>query len=333
MLEQMKASKKWNLQGLFLVAASFSILSVSPAMAFDFAFIGDVPYNAEDSLRFALLQERINEEDVQFVLHAGDIKSGIAPCSDEVLQQRHDWFDRFKAPFILVPGDNDWTDCHRLRAGAWSPVERLAALRRIFFEPAGRLLGGDNGHLKVESQASDPAYANYPEHLRWEMDGVWFVNLHIVGSQNGLRPFAARTPADDVEAEERTQAALAWMRQTFIEARISEAPGVMVNIHANPQFDGQADSLFQAAFGGFLTSLREEVIAFGRPVVLTHGDSHYFRIDKPLTNVGGRRLDYFTRVESFGSPHLHWIRVSVDPTDPLVFRFRQEMVPENAIRR
>ncbi|MBT4611324.1 MAG: hypothetical protein HOC05_14880, partial [Gemmatimonadetes bacterium] len=63
MLEQMKSSKKWNLQGLFLVAASFSILSVSPAMAFDFAFIGDVPYNAEDSLRFALLQERINEED------------------------------------------------------------------------------------------------------------------------------------------------------------------------------------------------------------------------------------------------------------------------------
>ncbi|HCV23404.1 MAG TPA: hypothetical protein DGN59_08085 [Candidatus Latescibacteria bacterium] len=307
------------------------ITSAHPATAFDFAFIGDVPYSDEDSLRFNRLQERIDAEDVAFVLHAGDIKSGIATCSDEALQQRHDWFDRFEAPFILVPGDNDWTDCHREHAGAWSPVERLAALRRIFFTPPGRLPGG--GHLEVETQASDPAYANYPEHMRWQKEGVWFVNLHIVGSHNGLRPFAARTPADDAEVEERTAAALAWMRQSFMEASAADAPGIMVNIHANPRFEAHTDTLIHKAFDGFIQALREEVIAFGGPVVLTHGDSHYFRIDKPLTNVSGRRLDYFTRVESFGSPHMHWIRVSVDPTDPLVFRFRQEFIRENAILR
>ncbi len=328
------ASMKWHGATGFMLAVVVSWQS--PVLAFDFAFIGDVPYSAEDSLRFDLLQQRINAEDIEFVLHAGDIKSGIASCSDEALQQRHDWFDQFEAPFILVPGDNDWTDCHRQAAGGWSPVERLAALRRIFFEPAGRLLGGHRAgddQFKVESQAADPAYAQYPEHFRWQMEGVWFVNLHIVGSHNGLRSFETRTAADDVESEKRTQAALAWMRQTFIKARASNAPGVMVNIHANPQFASQADTLFKAAFGGFIRALREEVVAFGRPVVLTHGDTHYFRLDKPLTNVGGRRLDYFTRVESFGSPHMHWIRVSVDPADPLVFRFRQELIPENAIRR
>lgn len=302
-----------------------------PATAFDFALIGDVPYSLEDSLRFGVLQERINAEHVDFVLHVGDIKGGASSCADEALQQRHDWYDRFTAPFILVPGDNDWTDCHRQGAGAWPPLDRLAALRRIFFDPPGRLQGG--GNLQVETQATNPKYAKYPEHLRWQREGVWFVNLHIVGSHNGRRPFAARTAADDEEVEERTAAALAWMRQSFVEATAADAPGMMVTIHANPQFEAQDDSLLKEAFGEFIDALRQEVIRFGKPVVLAHGDSHYFRIDKPLTNVGGRRLDYFTRVESFGSPHMHWIRVQVDPTDPLVFRFQQQIVPENAIRR
>jgi hypothetical protein len=32
--------------------------------------------------------------------------------------------------------------------------------------------------------------------------------------------------------------------------------------------------------------LREETVAFRKPVVLVHGDSHYFRIDKPTTCIG-----------------------------------------------
>ncbi len=305
-------------------------LLVTRAAAFDFALIGDAPYSLEDSLRFDALLQQINAEDVEFVLHMGDIKGGSSSCADEALQQRHDWFERFAAPFILVPGDNDWTDCHREGAGSWAPLDRLARLRQIFYDPPGQLQGG--GHLDVETQASDPAYAGYPEHLRWSKEGVWFVNLHIVGSHNGSRAFAARTPADDAEVAARTTAALAWMRQSFTLASAAEAPAMMVTIHANPQF-GTQDSLLQAAFGQFNDVLREEVIRFGKPVVLAHGDSHYFRIDKPMTNVGGRRLDYFTRVETFGSPHMHWIRVGVNPDDPLVFRFRQQIIPENAIRR
>ena len=104
MLEQMMSAKKRTLRGLWLVAASFIVQSCRPVMAFDFAFIGDVRYNAEDRLRFDLLQEWINEEDLSFVLHAGDV------------QVRH----------------------RLVRAGARSPAERLAALRRIFFKPAGR---------------------------------------------------------------------------------------------------------------------------------------------------------------------------------------------------
>ena len=33
---------------------------------------------------------------------------------------------------------------------------------------------------------------------------------------------------------------------------------------------------------------------------MLHGDSHYFRVDKPFQDSVGRRLENFTRVETFG---------------------------------
>lgn len=323
-------SAEWT--GLFAILPWLVLGGISaPASEFEFALIGDGPYTLEDGQGFERLRRRINEQELSFVLHVGDIKARSESCADDALQQRRDWFDRFAAPFILVPGDNDWTDCHRKGAGAWAPLDRLAALRRIFFNPPGRLLG--RGRLDRETQAAVPGYGKYPEHVRWHMEGVWFVSLHVVGSQNGRQAFEGRTRADDLEVEERMTAALAWMRESFALAKAHDAPGFLVAIHANPRFEAQHDERFQAAYGRFLSALRDEVIAFDRPVVLVHVDSHYFRIDKPLTGARGRRLDYFTRVESFGSPHMHWIRVSVDPDDPLVFRFRQEIIEENAIRR
>jgi len=35
-------------------------------------------------------------------------------------------------------------------------------------------------------------------------------------------------------------------------------------------------------------------------VVDVHGDSHYFRVDKPLLDTLGRRLENFTGLETFG---------------------------------
>jgi hypothetical protein len=34
-----------------------------------------------------------------------------------------------------------------------------------------------------------------------------------------------------------------------------------------------------------------------------------------------------TRVEGFGEPNLHWVRVEVDPAERQVFTFYQEFVP------
>ena len=72
-------------------------------------------------------------------------------------------------------------------------------------------------------------------------------------------------------------------------------------------------------------------------VVLVYGDSHYFRIDKPLVDSSGKRLENFTRLETFGdnAPNglndVHWVKVLVDPSSRDVFAFEPQIVPANRV--
>jgi hypothetical protein len=49
--------------------------------------------------------------------------------------------------------------------------------------------------------------------------------------------------------------------------------------------------------------------------------------DPPAPNPA--QVENFTRVETFGSPDTHWIRVSVDPNSDNVFSFELEIVDAN----
>jgi hypothetical protein len=85
----------------------------------------------------------------------------------------------------------------------------------------------------------------------------------------------------------------------------------------------------------FLSALRDQVIAFRKPVAYVHGDSHYFRVDKPLLDSQGRRLENFTRVETFGDSagngnnDVHWLKVLVDARSREVFAYQPQIVPGN----
>ena len=50
-------------------------------------------------------------------------------------------------------------------------------------------------------------------------------------------------------------------------------------IHTNPGLE--RDTVDRTDFVEFLTALQGHVKAYGKPVVLAHGYSHYFRDDKP----------------------------------------------------
>ena len=87
----------------------------------------------------------------------------------------------------------------------------------------------------------------------------------------------------------------------------------------------------------FLTRLRSLVVQFGKPVASVHGDSHYFRIDKPFLDAQGRRLENFTRIETFGDNQangtndVHWTKVGVDPRSRDVFSYQAQIVPANRV--
>jgi hypothetical protein len=53
---------------------------------------------------------------------------------------------------------------------------------------------------------------------------------------------------------------------------------------------------------------------------LRRGDTHFFKIDKPLYGQANLRRN-FTRVQAFGSPNVHWVKVNVDPRSRNVFSF------------
>ncbi|MGH8567123.1 MAG: hypothetical protein ACREXU_03680, partial [Gammaproteobacteria bacterium] len=75
---------------------------------------------------------------------------------------------------------------------------------------------------------------------------------------------------------------------------------------------------------------KEETLIFNKPTVLVHGDSHYFRIDKPM-RINAIAMENFTRAETFGTPDVHWVRGMVNTSDPNLFSFRQEIVDANIV--
>lgn len=304
-------------------------LSKSP---FQFALIGDTPYNVavgSPSGPFDDMVGQINGDPlIRFVMHAGDIKSGSERCSDELFTDRLARFQQFSDPFIITPGDNEWTDCHRVNNGAYSPLERLAKLRQLLYPVPGQTLGQRSA--RVGNQAS----LGYPENMLWIHHRVVFATLHFVGSQNGLAPFdpaspVKRGPDDDAEVAARSTASLAWMNQAFDLAQSTQAAGVFLMMQANPGLEFIANGVDRTGFESLLAQLEDRTRAYGKPVVLAHGDSHFFRIDKPrLQQIAF--LPNFTRVETFGAANVHWIRVRVNPLAPHVFLFAPEIVPLRA---
>lgn len=274
-----------------------------PPNSFAFGVFGDGPYRIWEQRRFARLIKDVNDTELQWLLHVGDVL--WYPCSDAEFRDRLNSINSVDHPVIFTPGDNEWTDCHEQIAGGYDPLERLASLRQIFFSDPGRSLG--RRPMELEYQAADSAFVEFVENARWTFGGFVFATIHLVGSGNGLAAFPGRTAAHDREVERRTEAAVHWLDEAFARARAVSAKGVVLALHGNPGFDEK-----RRGYEWFLSNLETHVAAFPNEVVLIHGDSHTQRVDQPLRDRVGRVYENFTRLETFGSPDIGWVRVVVD---------------------
>jgi hypothetical protein len=136
-------------------------------------------------------------------------------------------------------------------------------------------------------------------------------------------------PSDPRRNQERIDAAIAWIQQTFRAASESDAKAVFLAMQADPwplSGSGAAARIPRASLEWLYPVLAEESLAFGKPVLLAVGDTHVFRIDKPLVAAGSGLVTNFTRVEVFGNPQVHWVNVKVEPDTPWVFSFREQLV-------
>jgi hypothetical protein len=302
---------------------------------------GDVPYSDEQvTSGVPNLIADMNRQRLAFSVHDGDIKAGGSRCDDPVYTQFEAYLNALRAPAIYTPGGNEWTDCDRPAAGGYDSEERLEHIRANFFDTPFSF-----GQRRLRLTRQD---APYVENLRWRIGRIVYATLHVVGSDNNL---SGDVNPDPAEFAARDAATNEWLRQTFDSAERSRAEAVLLVIQANPGFDASdptraplrdprtllAPSGQPDGFTNFLRLLREETVAFRRPVVLVHGDSHYFRVDKPLQNEQGARLENFTRVETpgdnaqNGNNDVHWTKVLVDPGSREVFAFQPQTVPANRV--
>ncbi len=308
------------------------LLPVLPAAAqsspdsFSFIALGDMPYRVpKDVPRYEKLISRINGLKPAFSIHVGDFKSGSRICSNEVFNEAKAQFDLFEQPLVYSIGDNEWTDCHRDRAGRFDPVERLGTLRQMFFAEA-RSLGKQA--MSLERQADlMPAYATYVENTRFTFNKVMFVQPHIVGSNNGFEP---RNLAAVTEFFGRNAANIAWLNEAFTKAKADNLAAVVISFQANIWANTQHDSSSTIA-SGFLDMLRtieRGAKDFGKPVLLIQGDYHTLLIEE-ARGLDRKPMQRVTRLQVMGEDDMGAVRVTVNPSDPIMpFSFQPFYEPE-----
>jgi hypothetical protein len=224
------------------------------------------------------------------------------------------YFQRFDSALVYTPGDNDWLDCQRRGD---DPLERLQALRERFFS-APQSLG--RRPIAVERQSDQmPAFARYRENLRWvypaRPGGVVFATFHTVGPHNGLD---AAAPAVRDEARAREAANAAWIREAFALARRQGAPALVLATQAESlSYPDDEHPKRGVVDESFATSIRDTLLPLAEaapfPVLLVHGDFHHYMTDQPFFNGRGQRITNLWRLEVFGEPRLHAVRVRVQP--------------------
>ena len=345
-----------------VLLACFAIAPAALAKPFHFVAIGDTAYNLpHDYPIYRALIQTINSTNPAFTVHVGDTW-GAMDCNDAEHQRIRDFFAEYDHPVIYTPGDNEWVDCakpevveivYRYISGTGTKEDlaviadglsldggyerklsadgltSLASIRKTFFADNKSL--GTNP-IELTRQADVSEFGDMVENAIWTHEDVVFGTVHVVGSGNN---FFINNRERALEAIDRNKANVEWIKRIFGEAQESDAKAVVIALHASPfEFSNRRDGEFTglAVRGGangpfhwIILAIRDLGAAFGRPVLMVHGDFHEFEIDRPFLVSGGEReppkYANITRLQVYGAPEIKAVRVSVEPDTPWVFSF------------
>lgn len=236
-----------------------------------FGLLGDTPYSADQVKRLDQLIDDVNAQPLAFVVHVGDVGTSAQACGDAWLEARKSQFARLRHPFVLIPGDNEWSDCHQR---GLDPAQRLAKWRSLFCS--------QETVKDIERQQG-----RYCEHLRWRSEDTLFVVVNVPGNNNN-----AREPG---EQETRMRAVLDWLEEGEVRAA-QLGLRLVILMHANPFVP-------RTGYRALIDRLAKLAARAPGRVVLVHGDTHLYRDDEPLQGL--------RRVEVWGAPWVSWLRSSL----------------------
>lgn len=294
------------------------LLAGVEAKAGDFIVLSDLPYTQDQQQVFDdQIIPAIKADPAPFVIHVGDFKGSKEVCSDGLFQSVRDTlYDLKPGRVFLTPGDNDWTDCDRDSTGlAMREYDRLSRLRQIFFAPA----------LESPEEMGVVRQDGYPENARWVDQGVTFVTLHVVGTNNGR----AQILLDDVDFAlaqigAREQANRVWLEGTVEQARDAQAKALVIAMQADitePWGSGSCEGTTRTKCDAFATlrdQLKLAARRFGGPVLLIHGDSDPYCLDQEF---GGDQAPNLWRLNSAGDyAVIDAVKVTVQPDSTPPFR-------------
>ena len=303
------------------------ISPVQPAVTF--AAYGDMPYvvkmpdgRTDDQVLSQDIAPKIRQrDDIPFVIHYGDLGRPEDACSDEWLQKVQTfWQNELIKPVFYTPGDNEWTDCDRPKLkNPKKETDRLQVLRKFFFsqpmtaKPEWRLneirrvlsKTPETGNLTSQLQEIQKVFtkspetfskewryetqSTLPENAIWSYNGVLFVTVHMVSTDNGRTEILLDDPVEAIKlVDERDKQNQIWLNRAFDLAKNSDTSAIVVTAQLDPfgapiaQETSMSRCLSNLAYQVFCRQLQTLALGLNKPVLYLHGDTNLYCLDQPF---------------------------------------------------
>lgn len=279
-----------------------------------------------------------------FAWFAGDMVSGSSPCIKVNYDRFETLANSFLVPSLYVLGDNEWLDCHKTKTGdPRDPLVQKNYVKNRFYEKSGRSYLGV-GHIDTMTAGPD-----FPELQMWSYNGIMFVGVTVVGSNNGLYDcsypkaccassleiFDPKCVRATAEFREREATVNAFLVQAFDKAHRDGLKGVMVMTQGDMFGVLDCSEYFYITSGhiSFYETLMNQVNSFNGKVVLINGDSHVFRLCNTSPANALKLPGYDHYVSNFislqvpGSINVGWVEATIDPSSDDVFSFKNFYFP------
>ncbi|WP_020398543.1 hypothetical protein [Kordiimonas gwangyangensis] len=272
-----------------VLAFGIAATIAAPALAdVDFVAFGDMPYTKDQVTMMKKLAHDPRLDGAEFSIFYGDTKSGGTRCTFEELSGNKKLIeDMVDVPLFFTPGDNDWTDCDRKGDDELKILDQV--LMPLYFAKDMR----PEADPRSKPEWNITRQGGQLENARWSAGGVTFATFHIIATGNGRDEIKIGDKAMNyARVDARDAANLTWLAESFRAANEAGSEAFVLAMHTDPtKVPGGLPVCDQTVhtdcdpYKPFLDALAEKAAAFGKPVLVIHGDTSPYCEQKEFLGV------------------------------------------------